>query len=47
MFSVGVFLWFIYGLLINAWPMVIANGITLLLALMILWLKIKHNQKIE
>lgn len=47
MFSVGVFLWFIYGLLINAWPMVIANGITLLLTLMILWLKIKHNQKIE
>jgi len=43
MFSVGVFLWFIYGILIHAWPMVIANGITLLLALTILFLKIKNT----
>lgn len=43
MFSVGVFLWFIYGILIHAWPMVIANGITLLLALTILWMKCKHK----
>lgn len=43
MFSIGVFLWFIYGALIHAWPMVIANGITLLLALTILFLKIKNT----
>jgi MtN3 and saliva related transmembrane protein len=43
MFSIGVFLWFIYGVLIHAWPMVIANGITLLLALTILFLKIKNT----
>ena len=42
MFSIGVLLWFIYGILIHAWPMVIANGITLILALTILWMKIKH-----
>ena len=43
MFSIGVFLWFIYGTLIHAWPMVIANGITLLLALTIVFLKIKNT----
>jgi len=42
-FSLGVFLWLIYGVLISAWPMVVANGITLLLSLIILWLKIKFR----
>lgn len=41
-FSAGVFLWFIYGCLIQAWPVVFANGITLLLSLWILWMKINE-----
>ncbi len=41
-FSVGVFLWLIYGVLIQAWPVVIANAITLLLSLWILWMKINE-----
>ena len=41
-FSAGVFLWLIYGGLIQAWPVVIANAITLLLSLWILWMKINE-----
>jgi MtN3 and saliva related transmembrane protein len=42
LFSLGVACWFIYGLLILSWPIIIANGITLLLAVVVLSLKIKH-----
>ncbi len=41
-FSAGVFFWLIYGCLIQAWPVVLANGITLLLSLWILWMKINE-----
>ena len=40
MFIVGVALWLLYGLALRSWPMVIANGITLLLALSILAMKL-------
>ena len=43
MFSLGVACWLIYGLLINSWPVVIANAITLLLASSVLLLKLKHR----
>ena len=39
----GVGLWFMYGLLINAWPLVLSNGVTLVLIGTILALKIKHG----
>jgi MtN3 and saliva related transmembrane protein len=42
-FSVGVFFWFIYGVMIQAWPVVIANAITLLLSLSILWMKVNEK----
>ncbi|MDI6806592.1 MAG: SemiSWEET transporter [Candidatus Aenigmarchaeota archaeon] len=38
---VGVFLWLVYGVLINKLPIILANGITLALALSILFIKIK------
>lgn len=41
-FSFGVFLWLIYGFLIGAWPIVVANGVTLLLSTWILWMKINE-----
>ena len=41
-FSVGVFFWLIYGCIIEAWPIVVANTITLLLSLCILWMKINE-----
>lgn len=41
-FTCGVALWLIYGLLLNNWPLIIANAITLCLSILILILKIKH-----
>lgn len=42
LFSLGVLGWLIYGLLIESWPIIAANTITLLLACTVLYLKIKH-----
>ena len=39
MFIAGVALWLMYGLALESWPMVIANGVTLLLACAILGMK--------
>ena len=39
----GVCLWLVYGFLIKDLPIVLANGITLILALSILFLKIKYK----
>jgi len=38
-FSLGVFFWLIYGWWLGSWPIVLANGVTLLLSLSILWMK--------
>jgi MtN3 and saliva related transmembrane protein len=43
-FSVGVSCWLIYGILLNSPPVIIANSITLPIALIILAKKI-HNLK--
>ncbi len=43
LFSLGVFGWLIYGLLIDSWPIIAANSITLILACIVLYLKIKHR----
>jgi MtN3 and saliva related transmembrane protein len=43
LFSLGVLLWLVYGLWIDALPIVVANGITLILALTILWLKYRYR----
>ena len=42
-FSVGVALWFAYGVILGSWPIILANGITFLLAATILALKIRHG----
>ena len=42
-FSAGVFLWFIYGLISNAPAVFIANGVTLGLVLIILYFKLKFG----
>jgi MtN3 and saliva related transmembrane protein len=43
-FTAGVALWLAYGLLLGSWPMVIANTITLALALMILGMKLVYGR---
>ena len=39
-FTVGVALWLVYGLFMGAWPIVVANAITLALAIAILVMKL-------
>ncbi len=42
-FTLGVAMWLVYGLLVSAWPVVIANAITLLLAGAVLVMKLKYK----
>ena len=42
-FTLGIALWLAYGILIQVWPMIIANTITLLLASFILMMKIMYK----
>jgi MtN3 and saliva related transmembrane protein len=42
-FTAGIALWLVYGLLLNAWPIVLANVITLGLAVSILWMKLRYR----
>ena len=42
-FTAGVACWLVYGLLLGAWPIVIANVITLALALAILVMKLRYR----
>ncbi|RFC67518.1 MULTISPECIES: SemiSWEET family sugar transporter [Mesorhizobium] len=41
--ATGVFLWLVYGLFIGSWPVIGANGITLLFILTILGLKLRYG----
>jgi MtN3 and saliva related transmembrane protein len=43
LFTLGVALWLVYGILLLAWPIIIANVITTSLALMILVMKLKYR----
>lgn len=43
-FAIGVALWLAYGLLLRAWPIVIANAVTLALALAILAMKLRYRR---
>ena len=43
LFTVGVGLWLIYGLIIGKWPLILANALTFALALSILLLKLRHT----
>lgn len=42
LFTLGVGLWLAYGLAIGSWPVILANGITFILAGTVLALKIRH-----
>lgn len=45
-FTTGVVLWLIYGLLIHDWPVIVANAVTAILAGTVLLLKLKSIFKI-
>ena len=40
-FTAGVSLWLVYGILLSAWPIIIANAITVVLASIILGIKVR------
>ena len=42
-FTVGVALWLAYGVLLQAWPVVLANAVTLALAIAILVMKLRYR----
>ncbi|MDO6384922.1 MULTISPECIES: SemiSWEET transporter [Uliginosibacterium] len=42
-FVTGVALWLVYGIAILSWPVIVANAITLLLALFILIMKLRFG----
>ena len=42
-FACGVALWLLYGLLLGAWPIVVANAITLGLSAAILGMKVRYR----
>ncbi len=42
-FSVGILVWLIYGLLLGSWPIIIANSITIVLAGSVLGMKLKYG----
>lgn len=43
LFSLGVFLWLIYGILLKELPIILANAFTLVFAMLIVIMKIKHG----
>ena len=46
-FTVGVALWLVYGLLLGSWPIVVANVITVLLALAIVVMKLVFGRGVR
>jgi MtN3 and saliva related transmembrane protein len=40
LFTLGVALWLAYGVALRAWPLMLANGLTLMLALAIVAMKV-------
>lgn len=43
MFSLGLMIWTVYGLLLHQVPIIAANGVTLILSFCIIYLKVKHG----
>jgi len=45
LFSTGVGLWLLYGLLLSLWPVIIANSVTLLLSLIVIFFKLREHKE--
>lgn len=46
-FGIGIALWFVYGLWLEALPVILANGLTFLLLLGIAWIKFAPRRSAE
>lgn len=42
-FTTGIFLWLVYGLAMRDLPLILANGVTLVLSGTILFFKLRHG----
>jgi MtN3 and saliva related transmembrane protein len=42
-FTIGIALWFVYGVTLGSWPVILSNVLTFLLAAVILALKIRYG----
>jgi MtN3 and saliva related transmembrane protein len=42
-FTIGIALWFAYGLALGSWPIIFSNALTFLLAATILALKVRYG----
>lgn len=45
MFVAGIAGWLLYGVLTGSWPLIVANGITIVLASSVLWLKLQSLRR--
>lgn len=43
LFTLGIFIWLVYGVLIESWPVIVANFVTLVLAGAVLVMKLKFG----
>ncbi len=43
LFTAGVAMWFVYGVMLGSWPIIIANAITIILASVVLTLMLMHR----
>ncbi|MGA9854620.1 MAG: SemiSWEET transporter [Gammaproteobacteria bacterium] len=43
LFTLGIALWLVYGFFIHDLPVILANGVTLVLALIVLGLKLRYG----
>lgn len=43
LFSTGVALWLVYGVTLRLWPVIIANGVTLLLSFIVIYYKLRRS----
>lgn len=43
LFCSGVALWGVYGAMLGSWPIMVANSITLVLGLVVLWHKLREK----
>jgi MtN3 and saliva related transmembrane protein len=46
-FTLGVGLWLAYGWMMGAWPVVLANAVTLALASVILLMKLRYRRSVS
>jgi MtN3 and saliva related transmembrane protein len=43
LFTVGVAMWLVYGVMLDSWPIIIGNAITIVFASVVLALKVAHR----